>query len=313
MRVHRGYLFWGIFFLILGAIPLADRLGWIDVSSFGEAWRLWPVAIIAAGLAILLSRTQAALVGTAAAAIVIGIIAGGALAYGGGFIANVGDCGSDGANLERVTADGTFASDATVDLHLSCGTLDLTTADGSDWSIEAGYRQTAPTVEDGTDRLSVRAPDSPARRQEWDITLPSDALRQLDVEANAGTATLDMGDAALDALRIEANAGEVLLASEGSIDDLLVSMNAGSAKLTIDGSAEGRLTVNAGSIDLCVPDDADLELDVNEQFAFGNNLSGSGLEREGNTWRRSGDGAAISFRVEGNAASFTLNPSGGCR
>jgi hypothetical protein len=313
MRVHRGYLFWGIFFLFLGAIPLADRLGWIDVSSFGEVWRLWPLAIIAAGLAILLARTQAAFVGTVAAAAVIGLVAGGALAYGGGFIANVGDCGSGGGNLQHVTANGTFTSDAAVDLHLNCGTLDLTTAAGSDWSVDAGYRESAPTIDDGSDRLTIRAPDSPARHQEWNITLPADALRVLDVQANAGTAKLDVGEATLDELRIEANAGEVRLAAAGSIGDLQVSMNAGSAKLTIDGSAEGRLTVNAGSIDLCVPNDAALEFVVNEQFAFGNNLSGSGLARDGNTWRRSGDGPTISFRVEGNAASFNLNPSGGCR
>jgi hypothetical protein len=313
MRVHRGYLFWGIFFLFLGAVPLADRQGWIDVSSFGEVWRLWPLAIIAAGLAILLARTQAAFVGTVAAAAVIGLIAGGALAYGGGFIASVGDCGSGGGNLQHLTADGGFESDATVDLHLNCGTLEVTTAAGNSWSIDAGYREVAPTIDHGSDRLTVRAPDAPARRQAWDITLPSDALRVLAVQTNAGTAKLDVGDATLDELRIEANAGEVRLAAAGAIGDLQVSVNAGSAKLTIDGAAEGRLTVNAGSIDLCVPNDAALEFVVNEQFAFGNNLSGSGLARDGTTWRRSGDGPTISLRVEGNAASFNLNPSGGCR
>jgi hypothetical protein len=313
MRVHRGYLFWGIFFVFLGAIPLADRMGWIDVSSLGDVWRLWPLAVIAAGLAILLARTQAAFVGTVVAAAVIGLIAGGALAYGGGFIANVGDCGSRGATLQRVTANGTFTSAASVDLHLNCGTLDLTTATGSGWSVDAGYRDTAPTIDGTAAALTVRAPDSPARHQEWNITLPSDGFRVLNVQTNAGTARLDVGSAALDQLQVEANAGEVRLTSAGTIKDLQVSTNAGAAKLTINGPADGRLTVNAGSIDLCVPGDAALEFVVNEQFAFGNNLSGSGLARDGNTWRRSGSGATISFRVEGNAASFNLNPSGGCR
>ena len=158
MRVHRGYLFWGIFFVFLGAIPLADRMGWIDVSSLGDVWRLWPLAVIAAGLAILLARTQAAFVGTVVAAAVIGLIAGGALAYGGGFIANVGDCGSRGATLQRVTANGTFTSAASVDLHLNCGTLDLTTATGSGWSVDAGYRDTAPTIDGTAGALTVRAP-----------------------------------------------------------------------------------------------------------------------------------------------------------
>ena len=312
MRVHRGYLFWGIFFVFLGAIPLAERLGWIDLSSFGDFWRLWPLTIIAAGLAILLSRTRAASAGTVVAAAVIGLVAGGALAYSGGFIANVGDCTSDGGSLEHVTADGTFTSDADVSLDFECGTLELTTAAGRDWSVDAGYRGAAPTIDDSSERLAIRAPETAARRQEWDLSLPSDALRALDVQANAGTARIDVGSAMLDELRIEANAGELRLVAGGPIAELGVSMNAGLAQLIIDGPAAGRLAVNAGSIELCVPDDAALEFVVNDQFAFGNNLSGSGLERDGSTWRRSGDGPLISLRVEGNAASFDLNPPGGC-
>lgn len=312
MRVHRGYLFWGIFFVFLGAIPLAERLGWIDLSSFGDMWRLWPLTVIAAGLAILLSRTRAASAGTVVAAAVIGLVAGGALAYGGGFIGTVGDCTSDPSDLEHVTANGTFASDASVSLDFECGTLELTTAAGRDWSVDAGYRGAAPSIEDGSEHLAIRAPEAAVRRQEWDLTLPSDALRALDVQANAGTARIDLGSTPLDELRIEANAGEVRLAAAGAIADLQVSMNAGLAQLTIDGSADGRLTVNAGSIELCVADDAALEFVVNEQFAFGNNLSASRLTRDGTTWRRAGDGPLISLRVEGNAASFDLNPSGGC-
>jgi hypothetical protein len=312
MRVHRGYLFWGIVLLLLGAIPLADRQGWIDLSSSGDLWRLWPLTIIAVGLAILLSRTRAASAGTVAAAVVIGAVGGSALAYGGGFIGAVGDCTADRGTMQHMTSDGTFTSDARVSLDFKCGTLDVTAMPGRDWSVDAGYQGAAPTIDDSNGDLAVRAPDAADRRQEWDLNLPSDALRALDVQANAGTARIDVGSSELDELRVEANAGEVRLSADGSLADLQVSVNAGSAQLTLDGPAAGLLSVNAGSIEVCVPDDAALELVVAEQFAFGNNLSGSGLTRDGNTWRRSGDGPDISLRVEGNAASFNLNPSGGC-
>ncbi len=64
MRPHRGYLFWGFFFILLGGIPLAARQGWIDASQWGEIGRLWPLIVIAIGVVILLSRTQLALVVT---------------------------------------------------------------------------------------------------------------------------------------------------------------------------------------------------------------------------------------------------------
>jgi hypothetical protein len=34
MRLRRGFLFWGIFFILLGGIRLAARQGWIDASQW---------------------------------------------------------------------------------------------------------------------------------------------------------------------------------------------------------------------------------------------------------------------------------------
>ena len=84
MRVDRGYLFWGIFFVLLGAIPLADREGWIEVGGLGDVWRLWPLILIGIGAAILFSRTSLGLVVTIVAAVVLGALAGTAISSVGG-------------------------------------------------------------------------------------------------------------------------------------------------------------------------------------------------------------------------------------
>ncbi len=64
MRVDRGYLFWGVFFVLLGAIPLADRQGWIDVGGFGYVGRQSPHIIISIGVAIHATPTRHALLAT---------------------------------------------------------------------------------------------------------------------------------------------------------------------------------------------------------------------------------------------------------
>src|ERR671915_1325793 len=90
MRVHRGYLFWGVFFVLLGAVPLADRLGLLAIDDLGGLGRLWPLAIIAIGVAVLVSRSRVALLGPLAAGLVLGSLAGVALASGAGSLFGAG-------------------------------------------------------------------------------------------------------------------------------------------------------------------------------------------------------------------------------
>ncbi|MGZ8475118.1 MAG: LiaI-LiaF-like domain-containing protein [Candidatus Limnocylindria bacterium] len=309
MRVHRGHLFWGVSLVVLGAVPLADRAGWIDAQSF-EVWRLWPLALIAVGIAIIVSRTRLAVLGVVFAGVVAGGIAGTAVTYGG-FAFGFADC-APGGELERVTDGGTLAAPARVELAFNCGSVEVELGAGDTWELDAAYRGAAPIAESTGDRLVVRAPDA-AGRQEWRLSLPA-SMRELDVQANAAETTIDVSGADLLALTAHANAGQLrMVAEDATLVDLDVSANAGSVVMVLSGDTSGSVSANAGSIDVCVPDDAALRIEVEEQFAFGTNLDGQGLERVGDTWQRSGTGPTIELRVEGNAASFNLNSAGSCR
>ena len=113
----------------------------------------------------------------------------------------------------------------------------------------------------------------------------------------------------------EVNAGDLRIdGSHATIARVGVSINAGRARVTLGpGPTQGRLAANAGAIDLCVPHDATLVLHVTDQLTFAHNLGGRGLARDGNTWTRSGaSGGTIDLTIDGNAASFTLDPDGGC-
>lgn len=315
MAVHRGYLFWGIFFILLGGIPLLDRLGVIDAAAWGDLWRLWPLIIIAIGLAILVGRSRMAVAGTVVTAVVIGAIAGGSLAAGSGFF-NFGDCipGGEGT-MQRTTDSGQLEDGASVELDVNCGELDVTTATGDAWSLDASYRGAPPEVRASAGSLRISAPGERSNRQEWQVDLPVERVRDLKVSMNAGAASVDVSNARLDRLTVETNAGDTTVVAEGAqIDALTVDVNAGRARVTLDGPvAEGDLSVNAGAIDLCLPDGAALRLTVEEQLTFATNLDDAGLAQDGETWTREGSGPEIALHIEGNAASLTLNPEDGCR
>src|SRR4026208_2507758 len=59
MRVRRGLLFWGVFLVLLGGIPLLVRAGILDGGPFVHAWRLRPLILIGIGLAILIGHRGA--------------------------------------------------------------------------------------------------------------------------------------------------------------------------------------------------------------------------------------------------------------
>jgi hypothetical protein len=318
MQVNRGLVFWGVGLITAGAVALAIQSDLIAADVARDAWRFWPVVLIVIGLAIIAGRTPFALVATLASGLVAGALVGTLVA---GIPAGL-NLGCGGEIDDRVTADGTFSGAATVELDFNCGDLDVAAGDGDTWAVDAGFAEGAePDIRSDGDSLRVRANERGVigfanARQDWDITLPSDVRLALDVTANAGSSNLGLDGMDLSDLSIDMNAGDIDVDLAGtSVAELSVSANAGSVSIIVDEAtaADGSISVNAGSVDLCVADGTTIEISVNDSnITFSHNLDDSGLERSGDTWR-SGDGPAdVVLEIEGNAASFTYNPTGGC-
>ena len=53
MRIRRGFLFWGLFLIPLGAIPLLVRGGYLSEDLLTNAWQLWPLILVGIGVALL--------------------------------------------------------------------------------------------------------------------------------------------------------------------------------------------------------------------------------------------------------------------
>jgi Domain of unknown function (DUF5668) len=317
MRIRPALLFWGLFFILLGGLPLLVRAGALDANLFSDAWRLWPLLLVALGVSLILGRSRAGLLGTAIAAIVLGVAAGGALASGTTWIGNIGGCGvPDPGESQRYENSGTADQPISAAFDLDCGTIDLSIAPGSEWRVQADYQGEPPILELSNDKLGLRSPGGfGPRRQQWTVTLPADAVRSIDLSTNAGSSNIRLAGADLAELKLDLNAGDARIDAIGArIGQLDLSTNAGRIRLGVDGSVTGSLSANAGSLELCAPQDATLRLRVEEQLTFAHNLDDRGLAHSGDVWTREGAVGApvVDLSVEGNAANFTLDPEGGC-
>ncbi|HET7029574.1 MAG TPA: hypothetical protein VFI34_03610 [Candidatus Limnocylindrales bacterium] len=316
MRLRRGLVFWGLFLIPLGGIPLLARAGFLPTDVIADAWRLWPLLLIGFGLMLLVGRTRASIAATAVVAIVIGSVAGAAFAAGPPWIGTMADCGFQPGNAtERLDRSGTWEDAASVQLDLRCGTLDLHPGAGPGWRFASTHRGSEPTVTASDRSLAVAAP-SGTHRQDWILELPAGPVDRMDLTANAASSKVRLDTIQLGALNATVNAGDLGVAvGTGRLDQLDVTVNAGQLRIT-GGSSDlrGSIAINAGGVDLCVPADANLRLTVTDQLTFSHNLSSRGLSRIGDgTWVRPGSGAAVTLRISGNAATLTLDPEGGCR
>src|SRR5258706_7905624 len=110
MRVNPLFLYWGIFFVAIGGILVASDLRAVDTPTLTDVLRLWPLALVAIGLSIVLRRTRLSLPGLMLAAAVPGLVGGGALAVAPRV---VGDCGARGGPASVAGKQGPFDAAAT--------------------------------------------------------------------------------------------------------------------------------------------------------------------------------------------------------
>jgi hypothetical protein len=319
MQVNRGLVFWGVAFITAGAVALAIQGGAIDGDAARQAWRFWPIVLIVIGLAVIAARTPFALVATAAAGIVLGGLAG-------TFVAGIPDgmsIGCGGETDQRTGDSGAFGGRASVDLDFNCGELAVTMGSGAGWEVDARYADGArPAISASDDSLRVSVEGGVGflgfadARQAWDVTLPTEAELDLTIDANAASGDLALDGGTFGDLSVSANAGDLNVSLAGAeATGVEIDGNAASLSIVVDADTriDGSIGLNAGSFDLCVADGVNVAITVADaNITFSHNLDDTDLDRSGDTWR-SGDGTAdVRLRVEGNAASFTYNPDGGC-
>jgi hypothetical protein len=318
MQINRGLVFWGIALVTAGVVALAFQQGYLDRDALASAWRLWPVVLIAIGLSIVLSRTPFAVLGIIAAALVVGAAGGALISVGPGFAS----CGGP-EPTSLATREGAFTGNAaSVELDFNCGTLEVALTDGNGWRVASGQSDGEEAQIEATDAsVAVSSPDRGfmGGEQRWEIGLGSDLTYALSINVNAATTVLNLADGSVSELSVDPNAGSLTFDLRGtSVASFSLDMNAGSASFRVGEGTDldGTVGMNAGSIDFCADPGTALRFTVEENLTFSQDLDESELVRSGETWTSANFDTAdrrIDLRLEGNAASFSFNPEGGCQ
>jgi hypothetical protein len=324
MHVRRGFLGWGVFLILAGAVPLLVRSGYLTTDQIGRLWNLWPLIIVGIGIGLILRRTPFDFVGGLIVAATFGLMVGGLLSIGS-IPFSTGICGQDGGNVAFPPRDGSFTGPASVDLQIDCGDVTIGAGSGNGWHVEGEAADgPGPDIRSSDASLSVHSADASGsflafgRREIWRVTLPTAAKLDVDLQLNAGSATADLGGATLGNVDLELNAGSatVDLGSVETIGPIKAGLNAGSLGLILPNlSITGSIQANAGAVRLCAPAGVALRLHTGESVFGSYDYADHGLVQDGSTWSTPGfDTAPVRIELDtaANVGSFTLDPEGGC-
>ena len=318
MKVNHRFLYAGVFLVAAGGVMLVGLGGAVDGGTVAEALRLWPVAVIALGVALLLRRTRFGLAGGLLAAAMPGLLLG-------GLVVAVPRLPLDCGHVQPAsfaTRDGAFDGAASVELVLTCGELSVTTVPGSGWQLETGNVPGAiPVVDVSAHRLSVVSADRGRpfgvfrSGDAWRLALPVASTMDLTAEVNAGRGRFDLAGARLGNVQLAVNAGDAKVDLSGAtVAHLSMRVNAAAASLRLPAAQDlsADFSVNAGSLKVCAPDEVGLRI---RQSSVLGSTTVTGLVREGDRWESPGYSMAnhhADVTISVNVGSVDVNPVGGC-
>jgi len=327
MQLDRRLVGWGLFFIVLGLVPIALRAGLVSADTVSRWPLLWPLLLIGWGLGLILRRTPVDWLGGGITAITFGLMGGGLIASGfGGFPAFTSSCGSGGPGTAFEARSGTFSQAARMNVEFSCGSLAVGTTDGNDWRLEGvDAHADGPDVQGGGDAITLRTRDRTTTvfdagrgKTSWNVSLPRGSLLDLGVTLNAGDGSIDLAGARLSSVGITLNAGslDVRIADAMALAGVSGTVNAGSATVSLPGmTPHADFALNAGSLTVCAPAGSAVRIHWSGTLAA-NDFDEQGLVKVDNsTWTTSGFDAAqdhVELAVSANAGRFGLDLGGSC-
>ena len=319
MQINRKFLYWGVFLVAMGAVLVIADLDGVDDQALLDALRLWPLAVLAIGVGIVLRRTPYNVAGGVLGAALPGLVLGGAFAVG----PQIPDCASHGEPTSFITREGRFDGPATIDVETGCGELVVTTTPGDDWLLNAGNTaDRPPRIEAAGNNLSIddgRNHDwrsFNAGRDVWRLALPTSPIDHLSLTVNSGSGDIDLAGAQLGDFDLTTNAGQTTLdLTDATLSSLSGAVNAGQLSIDLPSAADttGSIAVNAGGVDLCVPDGVGLRV---EHTTVLGSTSVNGVEQGDGDWQSPNYASAehhADLTVTVNLGSVNINPTGGCK
>ncbi len=332
MRVNRRFLYWGVFLVALGGVLVVVDLADVAPAIIVDILRLWPLALVAIGLGLVLRRTRFSVPGGMLAAAAPGVLLGAGFAL----VPQVAiDCGAGTVSPSIALHQGEFDGPARVAVETGCGELVVGTAPGAAWTFDADAVGTrTPVVEASSRSLAIGAGGNNGwhfdfdsdefdrsnvfgrSRDTWRLTLPTTAIEELSVTVNAGLGQIGLPGAQIGALDVTTNAGMTSVDLTGtSLATLSGTVNAGLLSVSLPAGADivGSLQANAGELQVCVP--RGLGVRVHRSGALSGFDAGS-LERDGADWVSPGFASAAhhaDLTISVNLGNVEIDPIGGCK
>jgi hypothetical protein len=319
MTANRRFLYWGVLLIALGGVLVAADLELVGESTIRDALGLWPLIVIALGVAIVVRRSRYSLGAWLVAAALPGLAIGGLFAAGPGLAI---DCLAEGRPvLERET--GRFEGPASVSVRAGCGSLSVTTAEGSAWQLAAADAGNAVArVDASSTDLDIDAgtrghwDGDIDRTTTWRLTLPTSTIDELDLTMNAGESDIDLAGARIGSLRLTTNAAEASVdASSAELGDLSVTVDLGSTTISLPAGADivGSLDVNLGELKVCLPEGLGLRVTQGDELG---EVRYEGREQDRGAWQSPDYVQAAhhaDLLVNVSLGSLEFNPIGGCK
>ena len=319
MRVTARFLYWGVFLIAIGGVLVASELGLIATPALVDALRLWPLAVVAVGLGLVLRRTQLRVPAFIFAAAIPGLVLGAAFAVGPRFAV---ECGTEAEVANVATTEGTFDGPATVTVRSGCGSLDVTTAAGNGWRLDARNSAGRPpdvltsgrslSVDETSDH-GVRSFD--AGGDAWDLTLPTSDLERVSLAVTAGRSHVSLPGADVGRLALTVNAAEMTVdATEASVGELAAVVNVGSLSVRLPAASDitGSLRVGAGEVRICAPPGLGLRVSSN---GMSDQVMVGGLQQTTSEWQSPGYASAThraDLTISSTFGAVEIDPIGGC-
>ena len=285
---------------------------------------LWPLLLIAWGVGLLLRGTPLDWAGGGLTAIAFGVMGGGALATGFSGVPAWTGCGGGAGGSAFAEQRGSFVGASQLNVEFNCGSLTVGAVDGSEWTVSGtGPDGRGPEIKTDGGTVSFEPDEEGSMfasggRTAWSLGVPRDPTIGLGFTLNAGDATVALAGAKLSSANVTVNAGsaELDLSAAATLGDVNGTVNLGSATLRLPAGARSvNLSLNAGSLDVCLPPGTQLRVRWNGTLGS-EDLAESGLNKvDDRTWVSSGFSELQGFtelQVSANAGSFDLDLSGGC-
>lgn len=266
MRINRKFLYTGAFLVALGAVLVVADLGTLDLTIVRDALRLWPVAIVVIGLAIVVRRSPVALPLGLLAAAIPGLALGGAIAVGPRFVA---ECASPVAETPASVTEGEFIAGGARDvaIHARCGSFQVRTEPGrTGWTLDIGGGSApAPTIDAGGS-LAIDAAGSTTglgwgewtgligRASAWDLALPTGDLGAMSTTFEATQSTIDLANTRLRSFAVTSTASQVAVdLSSTFVSDISTVTSIGQLTLVLPESSDPTVNVglSGGDVRIC--------------------------------------------------------------